>query len=120
MAKPTSTKEYFEALPADRRKVLGQMRNAIKAAAPRAEESFGYGVPAFTLHGQPLFWYASWKQHYSLYPLTLPVRRAHAEELKGYVAHKGTIQFPADEPLPVGLVKKLVRSRAAELRAEKD
>jgi uncharacterized protein YdhG (YjbR/CyaY superfamily) len=109
---------YFASLPADARSHLKKIRDIIRAAAPRAAESISYGIPSFKIDGERFIYCAAFKHHVSLYPMTAAIRRAFADELKGYKTSTGTVQFPLAKPLPIGLVKRLVKARLAELRTE--
>jgi uncharacterized protein YdhG (YjbR/CyaY superfamily) len=114
--KPSAVAEYLATLTDAQRAGLDTLRETVRAVAPEVEEGISYAIPVFRLRGKPLVWVAAWKQHFSLYPLSAAVLREHAAELDGYETSKGTIRFPASLPLPVGLVKKLVAARVAELQ----
>lgn len=108
-------RRYFASTPPKARAALKKIRAAIRSVAPRADEAFTYRIPAFKLHGRTLVWYAAFKNHCSLFPMTGAIRRKLAGSLKGYEMSKGTVRLPLAKPMPVGLVKKLVKARVAEL-----
>ena len=118
-ADPRRTREriarYLAAQPPKSRRVLRQLRATIRAAAPGAVEHFSYGIPGFQLNGKALVWYAGWKSHASLYPITAAIKRANASRLARYTLGKGTVQFPLDGDLPLALVTRIVKARVREL-----
>jgi uncharacterized protein YdhG (YjbR/CyaY superfamily) len=106
---------YLAGLPADKRAALQKLRKDIQAAAPGAEEGHSYGLPGFRLGGRPLACFAAAANHCSLHPMSAAVIRAHAADLAGYETSKGTIRFSPGKPLPAVLVRKIVKTRMAEL-----
>ena len=118
MTTPATVDDYLAALPGDRRAAVETLRGTIRTAAPDAIESIAYSMPAFRSHGgQFLVSYAAYKRHYSLFPASGMVIEALREEIAPFLAGKGTIQFPADQPIPVALVTKIVAVRLAEVAA---
>ena len=111
-----TVKSYLARLDPAKRSALMKIRRAVKAAAPRVQERISYGIPAFTLDGRVLVWYAAMKEHCSFFPGAYPIK-ALKQDLKKYKTSKGTIRFAPDRPLPATLVRKLVRARIAEQKA---
>ena len=105
--------EYIATFPADVQAVLRTIRQAIRQAVPEAAESISYQIPAYTLHG-PVFYFAAWKQHYSLYPLTASLIGVFGAELAAHEVVKSTIKFRYDRAVPVELIGALAKHRAAE------
>lgn len=117
-AAPKTVDEYFAAVPEPARSALHQIREAIRSVAPpEAAEIISYKIPAFK-HKRVLVWYAAFANHCSLFP-TASVIEAFKDELQGYSVSKGTIHFPIDKPMPVELIKRLVKARVAESESKK-
>lgn len=114
---PRTIDDYIERFPTEVQGRLERMRQTIRRAAPEAKETISYGLPAFTLDGM-LVWLAAFKNHIGLYPRTSAIV-AFQKELSGHKTAKGSIQFPLDQPLPLGLVTRIVKFRVKENRSEK-
>lgn len=110
---PRNINEYLAGVPEPARSALSKMRATIRSAVPpEATETISYRIPAFK-HKEVLVWFAAFSEHCSLFP-TASVIDAFKNELKGFRTSKGTIHFPLDKPLPVALIKKLVKARVAQ------
>ena len=118
MAKDASVDEYMAGLPEERRAVMERLRSAIRAAAPDATEAISYNMPAFRLDGRFLVSYEAYKRHYSLFPWSDAMAAELGDALKPYAVGKGTIRFPANEPIPLELVTRIVEIRNREVAQE--
>jgi uncharacterized protein YdhG (YjbR/CyaY superfamily) len=115
---PKDVDEYVASVPEAARHTFTQLREAIRSAVPPdAVETISYRIPAFK-HDRVLVWFAAFSNHCSLFP-TASVIEAFKKELKGFSTSKGTIHFPTDKPLPIALVKKLVKARVAQDKSKK-
>jgi uncharacterized protein YdhG (YjbR/CyaY superfamily) len=117
-AVPRTVDEYLAGVPEPVRNMMNKIRSVIRSAVPaEATEVISYGIPAFK-HQRVLVWFAAFANHCSLFP-TASVIEAFKDELKGFSTSKGTIQFPTDKPLPVVLIKTLVKARVAQSEGRK-
>ena len=108
-----SIDEYIATFPEEIQKILEELRAVIKAAAPKAEEKISYQMPTFTLNGGNLVHFAAFKKHIGFYP-TPSGTEAFQKELSVYKGAKGSVQFPLDKPMPLKLIRKIVKFRVAE------
>jgi uncharacterized protein YdhG (YjbR/CyaY superfamily) len=109
-----STDDYIASFPKSTQALLQQVRKAILTAAPGAEETISYNMPAYKLNG-PLVYFAGYDNHIGLYALPSG-NTEFKKELASYKQGKGSIQFPVDKPLPLGLISKIVKFRVKENR----
>jgi uncharacterized protein YdhG (YjbR/CyaY superfamily) len=117
-AKPTTIDQYLAALSDDKRAALEKLRKIIRAAAPKAEECISYQLAAFRQDGM-LVAFGATANHCAFYLMSSSTLEAHKDEIKDYDISKGTIRFQPDKPLPVALVRKLVKARLAENAARR-
>ena len=104
---------YIARTPEPARRMLIKMREAIRASVPRdAWEVISYRMPAFR-RGGVLVWYGAFADHVSLFP-TGSILARFKDELSRFKTSKGTVQFPLDKPLPVALIKRMVKARVAD------
>lgn len=109
VAKPQNIDEYISVFPIQTQKLLQKLRLTIKKAAPKSEEVISYGMPAFSLNGI-LVYFAGYKSHIGFYPTSSGIA-AFKREISEYKNSKGAVQFPLNKPLPLELIKKMVKFR---------
>jgi uncharacterized protein YdhG (YjbR/CyaY superfamily) len=114
MLKAANVDEYISGFPADTQRKLEQMRATIKKAAPGAEEIISYGMPAYKLNGIVAY-FAAYAKHIGFYPTAAGID-AFKKELSVYKGAKGSVQFPLDKALPLGLITKIVKFRVTSNR----
>lgn len=105
-----SVDQYISTFPEDTKKLLEIVRKTIKKVAPRAQEGISYQIPVFKLNGNYLIYFAGFKNHISIYPAPRGYKEFE-DELSKYKGGKGTVQFELDKPLPLDLIKRIVKFR---------
>ncbi len=108
----TNIDEYIALFPEDIQKILQEIRQVIKAAAPQAEETISYQMPTFTLNGN-LVHFAAFKNYIRFYPTPSGTEQFNAE-LAVYKGGKGSAQFPLNQPIPYDLISQIVAFRVKE------
>ena len=107
---------YLAAVRSDRRRLLQDLRRAIRRAVPAAEECISYGMPAFRVEGGVVAGFAATKDGYSYYPFSGRTLAGLANLVAEYQGTKSSLHFSVERPLPVTLLRKLLRARSAEIR----
>ncbi|WP_246160878.1 iron chaperone [Maribacter flavus] len=114
MIKASDFESYVAHFPIEIQEQLRVLQKLVKETAPQAVEGISYGIPAYKLNGKPLVYFAAHKKHFGFYA-TPSAYAAFETELAGYNKGKGSVQFPFDEKLPLGLIKKMVSYKVREL-----
>jgi uncharacterized protein YdhG (YjbR/CyaY superfamily) len=109
---PRDIDDYIAAFPPAVQSILQDVRATIRAAAPDAEETISYRIPAFRSNGI-LVYFAAFKHHIGFYP---PVRGDSKLEAEAsvYAGEKGNLRFPLDRPIPHGLIARIVKLKAKQ------
>ncbi len=114
---PNDIDDYIAKFPSDVQAILKEIRTTIRKAAPDAQETISYHIPAFMLHGQ-LVYFAAFKKHIGFYPPVTGGDQQFKKAIAVYAGPKGNLQFPLDEPIPYALIAKIVKLRVKENSAK--
>lgn len=112
---PKTVDTYIKTFPKDIQSILNKVRQTIRRAAPGAAETISYQMPTYKQNGKYLVYFAAWKNHIGFYA-TPSGNLAFKKELAPYKGAKGSVQFPIDEPMPYGLIKKMIGYRVKETK----
>lgn len=108
-----SIDEYIAACPEQSQSYVQKIRETIRAVAPKVKEKISYQIACFELNGKNLVHFAGWKGHVSMYPIPSGTKE-FTKEISEYADGKGTIKFPLDKPLPLKLIRQVVKYRVAD------
>lgn len=111
---PQTIDEYIAGFPSDVQVILQKIRMTIHKAAPEAQETISYRMPTFNLNDHYLIYFAGYKKHVSLYPAPVGIEKFQ-EEMAAYISGRGTLKFPLDEPIPYGLIRRIVLFRRRKI-----
>lgn len=113
--KASSVEEYISKAPDELKELIKKVRATIQKAVPDADETISYGMPAYSMQGKPLLYFAAYKNHIGLYA-TPSGHTAFEKELSKYKQGKGSVQFPLSEPIPFSLITKIAKFRLKEVK----
>jgi uncharacterized protein YdhG (YjbR/CyaY superfamily) len=100
--------DYIASFPPEVQDVLQDIRRTMHAAVPDAGEAISYGIPALTLHGRSLVYFAGWKRHVSVYPIP-DGDDAYEAQVADYRSGASTAKFPLGTPPPLDLIARITR-----------
>ncbi len=109
---PQDIDSYIADCPKDIQARMQKLRATIQKAAPEATEAISYSMPAFKFHGA-LVYFAAFKQHIGFYPGSYALRQ-FGPELAAYETAAGTVRFYFDQPIPYGVIARIVKLRVRE------
>ncbi len=109
---------YFAAAPPEAVPALTALRAALNEALPGAVEGISYQIPCLKIGGKAVFYFAGYKKHVAVYPLSAGLLATFGDEVRPLLSGKATLQMPLNAPLPLELVTRLARARAAEIAAK--
>ena len=112
---PTPIDDYLRTVPEDRRRSLVDLRAKIRSVVPEAEECISYRIPAFRLHGAIVAGFHATKKGCSYFPFSGSTLRTVAPFVRAYDQTKSALHFTPDKPLPMTLVRRLIKARMAEI-----
>lgn len=105
-----SVDDYINPFPEEIKRILQILRKTIREELPNSEEVISYGIPTFTINGKYVVYFAAYKKHISIYPVSEEIMNSIEESDVYKKTGKGTIQFPIGKPLPLLLIRKIVRA----------
>ena len=109
----TNMDAYIAGFPDEVQEILKKIRMTIRKAAPEAQETINYQIPAFTLKGH-LVYFAAFKNHIGFYPPVTGGDEKFKNDKAVYEGPKGNLRFPLDKPVPYALISKIVKFRLKE------
>lgn len=111
-AKPTTIDEYIGGLPDDQAAIIREVRAAVLRGAPEAEEKISYSMPSIVIPGRANLFYAAWKDHVGIYPVT-DISDELATRIEPYHESKGTLKFKYADGIPYDLIERIARERTS-------